>query len=106
MSDNVLQVKHPIIQEDRIINQQYHTYAPYTSSYNNNDEIRIAIQSQDLYVLPSSSYILIEFTTARKTTIDVADRQIKFTQNFTAHLFSEIRYELNGFEMGGPKVHP
>lgn len=99
MSEKILHVKHPIIQEERIINQQYHTYTPYTSSYNNNDEIRIAIQSQDLYVLPSSSYILIEFTTRRTPNLDVLDRNIFFTQNFVAHLFSEMRYELNGFEI-------
>lgn len=99
MSENILQVKHPVIEEDKIISQQYHTYTPYTTSYNNNDEIRITIQSQDLYVLPSNSYLLIEFTTARRVVPEVADNVIKFTHNFIAHLFSEMRYELNGFEI-------
>lgn len=87
--------------EDNITNIQYHTYTPYTSSYNNNDEIRIAIQSQDLYVLPSESYLHIEFTLT--PTQQGAAINGVFLHNFSAHLFSEMRYEINGFEVDRSK---
>lgn len=58
MSENILDVKSSVIHQDDIIHQQYHTYSPYSMTFNNNDEIRITIQSQDLYVLPSDSYLL------------------------------------------------
>lgn len=43
--------------DESIIKKDYHTYTPYLQSFNNNDEIRISIQNQDLYLLPNESYI-------------------------------------------------
>lgn len=60
MSHEILQIKNLIAQNNDIINQEYHTYASYSSSFNNNDEIRVTIQAQDLIVLPSESYLKIE----------------------------------------------
>lgn len=97
MSNSILQIKSPVAREDNITNIQYHTYTPYTSSYNNNDEIRIVIQSQDLYVLPSESYLHIELTLS--PTVRDAALNGTFSHNFIAHLFSEMRYEINGFEI-------
>lgn len=59
---NILDVKKSIEFDDTITRLQHHVYNPYTSSFNNGDEIRISIQQQDLYVLPSDSYIYIEGT--------------------------------------------
>lgn len=97
MTQSILQIKSPIAREDKITNLQYHTYTPYTSSYNNNDEIRITIQSQDLYTLPSESYLYIDFTAA--PTVQGAALDGDFTHNAISHLFSEMRYEINGFEV-------
>lgn len=99
MSTNILQVKQPVSRVDDIISQQYHTYAPYSTTFGSNDEVRITIQSQDLYVLPSESYLNIEFTAAKDdgTAIGLADAF--FTYGFISHLFSEIRYEINGVEI-------
>lgn len=99
MAEEILQVKSPIINADQITNQQYHTYTPYTTSYNNNDEIRIAIQAQDLYVLPSDSYLYIEFNVEKLHQPEIPNDEIFFSQNFISHLFSELRYEVNGFEV-------
>lgn len=89
MSTNILQVKQPVSRVDDIISQQYHTYAPYSTTFGSNDEVRITIQSQDLYVLPSESYLNIEFTAAKDdgTAIGLADAF--FTYGFISHLFSE-----------------
>jgi hypothetical protein len=80
-----------------ITNIQHHAYNPYTPSYNHNDEIRIAIQQQDLYLLPSESYIYIEGSIAR---INPAANPVPpaptFSGNYAAFLFDDIRYELNG----------
>lgn len=99
MSNEILQVKKPLIREDSILSQQFHTYSPYTTSFNNNDEVRITIQSQDLYVLPSESYLFIEFSTAKADRTAFGNGEAAFTTNFIAHLFSEMKYELNGFEI-------
>lgn len=99
-SSSILQIKKTASHDDYITSQQYHTYTPYTPSYNHNDEVRIAIQSQDLYVLPSESYLLIEFTTQRREGVpELHVIEAHFAEMFASHLFSEMRYELNGFEI-------
>lgn len=96
---SILEVKKPVIQGDDIISHQYHTYAPYSTAFNNNDEVRITIQSQDLYVLPSESYLHIEFTVSKRDRTAIAENEAIFSHMFISNLFSEMRYELNGFEI-------
>lgn len=102
MSD-ILSIGSTPIRDEMIIRKQYHAYSPYTSSFNNNDEIRIAIQSQDLYVLPSESYIYLDIEVARKSGANHATTAAAWTSNFAAFLFSDIRYELNGVEIDRTK---
>lgn len=104
MATNILHVKQPILRIDDVTSQQYHTYTPYTTTYKNNDEIRITIQSQDLYVLPSESYLQIEFNTARINSEPLAEHDATFEYGFISHMFSEIRYELNGAEIDRSKL--
>lgn len=92
---NVLQ--RPVI-DNTIIRKEFHSYLSYLPSYENNDEIRISIQNQDLYVLPSESFLYIEgIITKNDNTL--IDDLITLHSNCMAYLFSEIRYELNGIEI-------
>lgn len=43
MSD-ILSINNSIRSDESITGFQYHTYGPYTTSFNYNDEIRITIQ--------------------------------------------------------------
>lgn len=104
MTSEIIKIKKSVVQSDDIISQQYHTYTPYTPTFNNNDEIRITIQSQDLYVLPSDSYLLIEVALARRDNVPIGGQEATFAYNFIAHLFSELRYELNGIEIDRCKM--
>lgn len=99
MSSDLIRVKQPVFQNEEIVGQQYHTYTPYQTVFNNNDEIRITIQSQDLYVLPSDSYLMIEVAVARRDQVVIAANEAVCVMNFIAHMFSELRYELNGVEI-------
>jgi len=66
-------------------------------SYKNNDEIQIAIHNQDLYVLPSESFLHIQ---GRITKVDdKIETTMALLNSCIAYLFSEIRYELNGIEI-------
>lgn len=38
---------------------EYHSYSPFLNSFANNDEIRISIQQQDLYLIPGESFLYI-----------------------------------------------
>lgn len=99
----ILSIGDQPIHDSTIIHHQYHAYSPYTSSFDNNDEIRIAIQSQNLYVLPSESYLYLEVAVSRKSGADHADVGGTWTANYATYLFSEIRYELNGVEIDRTK---
>lgn len=81
--------------EEVITKEQYHTYYPRTSHFNLNDEVRIQIQNQDIYTLPSESYIYIE----GKFSQGDGTGQCVLTNNAYAFLFDNIRYELNGVEI-------
>lgn len=95
MSYNVLKVGETILNDDTITSYQYHTHQPYSSTtLNNNDEIRIPIQTQDLYTLPSQSFLYIEGTLLKND--NTFSDNIGFVNNGIAHLFDEIRYELGG----------
>lgn len=104
MANNILNIKDSIHHEDFITSQQFHTYTPYTTSFDNNDEVRITIQSQDLFVLPSYSYLYIDFSTALRGAEPMDVQDISFSYNFTTHMFSEMRYELNGIEIDRNKM--
>jgi len=80
-----------------VIKKDFHSYLPYLRSNDNNDKIRIAIQNKDFYVLPSESFLHIQ---GRITKVDdKIETTIALLNNCMAYLFSEIRYELNGFEI-------
>lgn len=95
----MLKIKSNPSSDTSITSFQYHAYNPYTTSYNNNDEIRIAIQQQDLYVLPHESFIYIEGTVARRTGLQEEQVNPPWSKNHAFFLFDDIRYELNGIEI-------
>ncbi|XP_075151173.1 uncharacterized protein LOC142225283 [Haematobia irritans] len=96
MSEILNITEKPFSDED-IIKRDYHSYVPYIQSFKNNDEIRITIQNQDLYILPSESYIYIEGSLKNASGIDVASARLR--NNCVAYMFDEIRYEINGIEI-------
>ncbi|KAK9872603.1 hypothetical protein WA026_021155 [Henosepilachna vigintioctopunctata] len=81
--------------DESVVSYKYHIHESYTSRYNNNDEIRIPLQ-EDLCTLPSESYLYIEGQLL-KSDGTASGINTKFVNNGIAFLFSEIRYEVNGF---------
>ena len=78
---------------------EIHAHRPYASStFGNSEEICIAVQNQDLYVLPSyrSLHITGRLTKADGTSV-VAKTEL--VNNGICFLFEELRYELNGVEI-------
>lgn len=98
MSD-ILSVGSMPIRDDYITKKEFHSYSPYVASFRNNDEIRIAIQSQDLYVLPSESYIALDVVVTNREGAAHANANGSWSSFPAAHLFSEIRYEINNIEV-------
>lgn len=96
--NDILNINGGVTYDDSVTKIEYHSYSPYLNSYNNSDEIRISIQQQDLYLLPSKSFIYIEGN-IRRTENNVASTTAVLTNNSMAYLFDDIRYELNGVEV-------
>lgn len=92
---DILDIKNGPVFDETLWEKEYHTHNPYASSkLGNNDEIRIPIQHQDAYTLPSESYIYIE---GRVTKADgTVGAKVNLINNPMAFLFEEIRYEISG----------
>lgn len=95
MSFNILNVSDSVYSDTSISNYQFHTHQPYAATtFNNNDEIRIPIQTQDLYTLPGQSFLYIEGKVTNGK--NEASKHVSLINNGIAYLFDEIRYELGG----------
>lgn len=97
---SILSIDALAIRDDTVIKKEIYQYAPYTSTFNESDEIRIAIQSKDSYLLPCESYLYLQIAcTTQGVQPDADVGEIKFVENFASFLFSDARYELNGVEI-------
>lgn len=96
---NILGIDTLAVRDDTIIRKETYPYAPYTTTFGESEEIRIAIQSKDAYLLPCESYIYMQITATSTGTQGADDDEIKFVNNFASFLFKDVRYELNGVEI-------
>ena len=96
MTDILKLTDNPIIDES-IEEYEYHEYEPITvTSLNNGGDVRISIESQDVFTHPSESYLIFEgrLTNADGTAYVNAD-EVALTNNTIMHLFSQIEYHLS-----------
>ncbi|XP_015123710.1 uncharacterized protein LOC107045840 [Diachasma alloeum] len=97
--EDVLNIQKRIIFDESIAHYEMHAHQPFaSSSFSNNDEIRIAVQHQDLCLLPSKSSLHICGRLTREDNNEVVART-ELVNNAICHLFEEIRYELNAVEI-------
>lgn len=96
--NGILNINQNINYDNSITKVEYHSYSPFINSFNNSDEIRISIQQQDLYVLPSQSYLYIEGS-LKNAADETVSATAQLTNNVIGFLFDEIRYELNSIEI-------
>ena len=99
-SDILKFTEEPLIDEG-IEKYEYHQYEPATgANLNNTEEIRINIESQDLFAHPSESYLLFE---GRLTKADGSayanDNAVTLANNGMMHLFNQISYSLSNQEI-------
>lgn len=97
--EKILTIQKAVVFDESIANWEIHAHKPHASAtFNNNDEIRIAVQHQDLCILPSKSSLHIcgRLTKADGRTPAAAT---KFVNMAICHLFEEIRYEINAVEI-------
>nr|XP_044250259.1 uncharacterized protein LOC123003054 [Drosophila takahashii] len=100
--NEILNVRERPFSDESISKKEYHTYSSYHQSFKANDEIRICIQNQDLYVLPHESYLNFQGVVKRVAadgTSTTDNIEVTFRNNCMANFIDEIRYEINGYEI-------
>ncbi|KAG8255970.1 hypothetical protein J6590_108351 [Homalodisca vitripennis] len=97
--NGILDIGENVNFDDSVINIEWHSHNPYSSnSLKNSDEIRIPVHQQDVYTLPSRSFLLIEGKII-KAADNSDDITTELVNNAMSFLFDEIRYELCGTEI-------
>ncbi|XP_074109286.1 uncharacterized protein LOC141534041 [Cotesia typhae] len=95
----ILNIQQPIIFDESIAHYESHAHQPYASStLNNNDEVRITIQNQNLYILPSKStlHVLGKFTKDDNTAVAATTKHVNMS---IGHMIKEFRLLMNGVEI-------
>ena len=94
----------PII-DDGIERFEYHEYESVSTNLNKTGEIRINIEQQDLYVLPSEAYLLVEgrllkadgtaYAAGPNNDPTAGADVVTLVNNGMMHMFKEISYYLS-----------
>ena len=98
---DILRFTEKPMQDESIEEYEFHEYEPITgTNLNNPGEVRINIETQDLFTHPSESYLVFEgkLTKADGTAYVDADA-VTLTNNALMHLFNNIKYQLAGQEI-------
>ena len=93
-----LQIFHPVNVDESIARGEWHTYHPFTKSFNYSDEIEIVNNQQDVFMDISQAELYIEATFNEENT-DGKTGSCLLANNVGAFLFETITYELNGKEI-------
>ena len=94
MMADILKFTETPLTEESIEEYEYHEYDPITgTNLNNSGDIRISIESQNVFAHPSQSYFIFErrLTKADGTPYANTD-EVALTNNGIMHLFSRIEY--------------
>lgn len=82
--------------DESVTEYEYRTHAPFTSTtFNPDDEVRIAIQQQDGFTYPCESYLHVKGK-CTKSDGKSEEETLKLVNNAVAFLINEIRYEIGG----------
>jgi len=87
---------------------EYHSYQPMTGTdLNRPGEVRINIETQDLFTHPSESYLFFDGKLVKNADDAVYGNNviITLTNNAMMHLFNNIKYQLSEQEIGS-LFHP
>ena len=99
---SILRITDPILSDDSIDKYEDIEYEPVAGTNLNSSgaDIRLTIETQDIFTHPSESFLIIEGRLIKgdDTPYAVADL-ITLTNNGIMHLFKRIRYDLSGQEI-------
>ena len=100
--NSILRITDPILKDDSIDKYEDIEYEPVvgTNLNSSGQDIRLTIETQDIFTHPSESYLIIEGELRKNDNNRYAnDDPIALTNNGIMHLFKRIRYDLSGQEI-------
>ena len=106
--NSILRITDPILKDDSIDRYEEIAYEHIAGSNLNapGQDIRLTIETQDIFTHPSESYLIIEGRLLRADNNSYGNNDlVNLTNNGIMHLFKRIRYDLSGQEIES-LVHP
>ena len=100
--NGILRITDPILSDDSIDKYKDIEYEPVagTNLKSSGPDIRLTIETQDIFTHPSESFLIIEGQLIKVDgTLYDAANLITLTNNGIMHLFKRIRYDLSGQEI-------
>ena len=97
--NSILRITDPILKDDSIDKYEEFAYEPITGANLNSpgQDIRINIETQDIFTHPSESYLIIKGRLLKADgTAYAHNNRVTLANNGIMHLFKRIRYELSG----------
>ena len=95
--DSILKITEPITDDTSIDEYEYFEYGTIvgTSLNNSRGDIRITIETQDIFTHPSESFLIIEGQLTKDDDTLYADADVvSLTNNGIMYLFKNIKYQL------------
>ena len=100
--NSILRITDPIPSDDSIDKYEEIAYEPVagTNLNSSGQDIRLTIETQDMFTHPSESYLIIEGLLLKADNNSYGNNDlVSITHNGVMHLFKRIRYELSGQEI-------
>ena len=105
--NSILRITDPILKDDSIDKYEDIAYEPIAGTNINapGQDIRLTIETQDIFTHPSESYLIVEGQLLKRNVNPPANPiynnadLITLTNNGIMHLFKRIRYDLSGQEI-------
>ena len=97
--NSILRITDPILKDDSIDKYEEFAYEPITGTNKNSpgQDIRINIETQDIFTHPSESYLIIKGQLLKADgTLYARNNRVTLANNGIMYLFKRIRYELSG----------
>ena len=95
--DNILRITDPIISDDSTDRYEHIEYNPVVGTNLDSGDIRINIETQDIFTHPSESFLLIEGQLIKDDDTLYADADVvSLINNGMMYLFKNIKYQLSG----------
>ena len=100
--NSILRITDPIPSDNSIDRYEEIAYEPVAGTYLNasGQDIRLTIETQDIFTHPSESFLIIEGRLIKTDNNSYGrDDPISITNNGMMYLFKHIRYDLSGQEI-------